>query len=154
MFTNTIPGIGCLTFVLATHVFAQQTQPIQIQVLTQTTKSWDGSALPNYPRSKPEITIKRFKIEPGAMLPCHKHPFINAGVVLQGELKIVTQDQKTLHIKAGDPLVETVNEWHYGVNEGTEVAEVIIVYAGKPGKPVSVSGNVDQCTFTTGTSSK
>ena len=151
---KTILGITCLTLVLTSHVFAQQTDPIHVDILTQTSSSWDGSALPNYPRGKPEISVYRFTIQPGAQLPCHKHMFINAGVVLQGQLTVHTADQKTLHVQAGDPIVETVHKWHYGLNEGTEVLEVVIVYVGKPGKQVTIKGDAAHCTPTTGASSK
>jgi len=123
------------------QVLAQQTEPIHKDVLAQTTKSWDGNPLPNYLRGKPEVSILRFRIEPGARLPCHKHQFINAGVSLRGELIVQTEDQKTLHLKAGDSIVETMNKWHCGVNESTELAELIVFYAGKPGKTLSTPGD-------------
>jgi quercetin dioxygenase-like cupin family protein len=67
----------------------------------------------------------------------HQHPVINAGVLLQGELTVETNEGKTLHLKAGDPIVEVVNTWHYGINEGDEPAEIIVFYAGVQGKPIT-----------------
>jgi quercetin dioxygenase-like cupin family protein len=71
-------------------------------------------------------------------LPLHKHPVINAGVLLKGELTVVTEDNKTLHLKAGDSIVEVVNKWHYGINKGNESAEIIVFYAGAQGSPITI----------------
>ena len=84
-------------------------QPIVVQKLVQSSKSWDGALLPAYPTTQPEVTILRFRIAPGAKLPLHHHPVINAGVLLSGQLKIETVSGATLHLKAGDPIVETVD---------------------------------------------
>lgn len=111
---------------------------LQVDVLTQATSSWDGSPLPNYPIGTAEITIMRITIAPGAQLPVHEHTVINAGVLLKGELTVITRDNKTLHLKAGEPVVEVVGKWHYGMNEGTEPAEIIVFYAGEEGQPNTV----------------
>jgi quercetin dioxygenase-like cupin family protein len=50
----------------------------------------------------------------------------------------VTEDNKTLHLKAGDSIVEVVNKRHYGKNEGTESTEIIVFYAGAQGVPITV----------------
>lgn len=67
---------------------------------------------------------------------CH-HPVINAGVLLSGQA-IETVSGATLHLKAGDPIVETVNMAHYGVNDGAVPAEIIVVYAGTVDHPITV----------------
>jgi quercetin dioxygenase-like cupin family protein len=111
---------------------------VQANVLAKTSLSWDGSRLPGYPKGTPEVTILRIKIPPGRQLPLHKHPVINAGVLLNGELTVVTDDNRTLHLKAGDPIVEVVNKWHYGKNEGNEMAEIIVFYAGALDMPITI----------------
>ncbi len=123
---------------LSSSVFAQEETGVQTDVLAKTGLSWDGSRLPDYPREAPEISILRIKIPPGAQLPVHKHPVINAGVLLSGELTVVTEDDKILHLKAGDPIVEVVNKWHYGKNEGNKTAEILVFYAGVPDTPITV----------------
>ncbi|MCP4155117.1 MAG: cupin domain-containing protein, partial [bacterium] len=59
-------------------------------------------------------------------------------VMLKGELTVVTEEKKVLHLKAGDSIAEVVNTWHYGKNEGTEAAVIIVFYAGIKGKPITV----------------
>lgn len=111
---------------------------ITVETLAKSSKSWNEEALPDYPKGKPEVTILRIKIPAGAKLEIHNHPVINAGVLLAGELTVVTEDNKTLHLKAGDSIIELVNKKHYGKNEGTETAEIIVFYAGEVNKPITV----------------
>ncbi len=111
---------------------------VVVEQLAKSSKSWDGETLPKYPEGQPEVTILRIKIPAGAKLEMHKHPVINAGVLLTGELTVVTEDNKTLHLKTGDSIVEVVNKAHYGKNEGIETAEIIVFYAGVMDKPITV----------------
>lgn len=127
----------CLTLVLSSHVCAQDVNTVKIDLLAKTNSSWDGETLPDYTAGKPEVTILRITIPPNVQLPLHEHPVINAGVLLKGELTVETEDKKILHLKAGDSIVEVVNKWHYGKNEGNEPAEIIVFYAGIQGKPIT-----------------
>lgn len=120
------------------NVNADPSAATRVEVLANTGLSWDGSTLPDYAAGKPQITILKITIPPGVQLPEHKHPVINAGVLTKGTLTVVTEENKKLYMKAGDALVEVVNKWHYGVNEGTEPAEIIVFYAGTPESPTSI----------------
>jgi len=128
----------CLALLLSSNVLAADGHAVQVEVLAKTSLSWDGSHLPNYSKGTPEVTILRIKIPPGVQLPLHKHPVINAGVLLKGELTVVTEDNRTLHLKAGEPIVEVVNKWHYGKNEGNETAEILVFYAGVLDMPITI----------------
>jgi quercetin dioxygenase-like cupin family protein len=133
---NIIIGI-CSTLLLGC-VSAKNTNTIEVEVLAKTNTSWNGDGLPNYSKGKPEISILRVVIPPGTILPLHKHPMINAGVLLKGQLTVMLEDNTTLHLKAGDSIVEVVNKWHYGKNEGSEPAEIIVFYAGTRGEQLSI----------------
>ena len=97
--------------------------------LIKSTKNWNGDPLPAYPAGEPEISILRITIPPNCSLPMHTHPVINAGVLLKGQLTVTTKGGQVLHMKAGDPIVELVDTWHYGKNEGSEPAEFLVFYA-------------------------
>ena len=112
---------------------------ISVKELVRTSKSWDGKSLVPYPQGQPEITILRISIPTGARLETHSHPVINAGVLVNGQLTVKTTDGKVLRLKAGDPIVEVVNTLHYGINEGTVPAEIVVFYAGIVGQAVTVS---------------
>jgi quercetin dioxygenase-like cupin family protein len=111
---------------------------IVVEQLAKSSKSWDGDSLPEYPKGQPEITILRIKIPPGAELEIHEHPVINSGYLVRGELTVIAKDKKILHLKAGDSIVEIVNKRHYGKNEGTDTAEIIVFYAGEVNKPITI----------------
>jgi quercetin dioxygenase-like cupin family protein len=128
----------CWILLLTGNVWAQEENAVKVDVLAKTSVSWDGTPLPNYPKGKPEITILRIQIPPKVQLPLHEHPVINAGVLLKGELTVVTKDNEKLHLKAGDSIVEVINKWHYGINESNEPAEIIVFYAGVQGSPITI----------------
>ncbi len=111
---------------------------VGVEVLSKTTSSWNGTGLPKYTSGQPEITILRITVPPGVQLPLHKHPVINAGVLLKGQLTVVSEDREILHLEAGDAIVELVDKWHYGKNEGASPAEIIVFYAGINGEPITI----------------
>lgn len=141
MWKNILCGM-CFILLLTGNVWAQELNSVDVEILAKTNESWDGRDLPNYPEGKPNITILRIKIPPKVELPLHEHPVINAGVLLKGELTVVTKDRETLHLKAGDSIVEVVDKWHYGKNEGTETAEIIVFYAGIQGSPITIKETI------------
>ena len=124
------------------HSLSEKLAPKVVQ-LAKSNQSWDGSTLPSYPQGTPEITVLRITIPPKAQLPLHEHPAINAGVLLKGQLTVITRDEingnKELTMNAGDSLIEVVNTCHYGRNEGNEPAEIIVFYAGKKDQLVTTA---------------
>lgn len=134
---NIVLGI-VVALLLPCSAWAGDPGSVDVQVLSKSGYSWDTAELPAYPTGKAEITILKIIIPPGVKLPRHKHPVINAGVLLRGELTVVTDQGKTLYLKAGDALVEVVDSWHYGINQGSGPAEIIVFYAGTPGSPITV----------------
>ena len=91
-----------------------------------------------YPQGQHKIPILWISIPSGVKLDTHGHPVINAGVLINGQLTVITKDGRTLHLKAGDPIVEVVNTLHYGINEGNVPAEIIVFYAGIVDSPITV----------------
>ena len=111
---------------------------VSVKELVKSSQSWDGETLPAYPAGQPKVTILRIAIPAGAELDMHKHPVINAGVLISGQLTVLTKSGKTLHLRAGDPIVEVVNTAHFGINQGSTPAEIIVFYAGTVDTPTSV----------------
>lgn len=117
---------------------ADETAKISVQELVKTSIVWNGDALPNYPTGSPQVTLLKITIPPQTRLPWHKHPVINVGYLLAGELKVTAEDGQTLTLRAGDPIVELVDQWHYGENTGDEPAVILVFYAGEKDAPVTV----------------
>ncbi|HSR66899.1 MAG TPA: cupin domain-containing protein [Acidobacteriota bacterium] len=124
--------------VLACALGAQEEPQVEVLQLAKTTASWDGRALAAYPQGQPEITISRVVVPPGVKLPWHKHPVITAGVVLKGQLTVVTDQGERLHLKAGESIVEVFQKWHQGSNDGDEPTEIVVFYAGVEGTPIVI----------------
>lgn len=127
-----------LLLALSSPGWARDTQSIQVETLAKSSTSWTGAPLPPYATGTPEVTVLKITLPPGAALPAHQHPFMNAGMLLSGELTVYAESGEIKHLKAGEALIELVNAWHYGANEGDVPAEILVVYAGIAGQPVSV----------------
>jgi len=106
--------------------------------LIKSSESWNGHPLPSYKTGVPEITILKITVPPKITLPMHTHPVINAGVLLKGQLTVTTESGETLRLNPDDPIVEVVDTWHYGTNEGDEPCEIIVFYAGIKGEPITI----------------
>lgn len=132
------PKISIVLIFISTVSWASESAKASVEVLAKSTASWDGTELHSYGAGKPEVTVLRIKIPPKLRLPWHKHPVINAGVMLKGELKVVTRDNKILYLKPGDTIIEVLDKWHYGINEGDETVEIIVFYAGLVGQSLSI----------------
>lgn len=111
---------------------------VTVETLAKSSASWNGTPLPAYVPGQPEVSILRIRIAPGAVLPMHQHPMINAGVLLSGELTVKTEKGDILRLKAGEAIIEVVDQWHSGANEGKQPAEIVVFYAGVAGQPLSV----------------
>ena len=113
----------------------------KVITLAKTTKSWNGEPLPKYLDGNPEVTILKIIVPPKTKLQLHQHPEINAGVLLKGELTVISETNDILYLKAGEPIVELVNTFHYGRNDGKEPAEIIVFYAGVKETPITILKN-------------
>jgi len=111
---------------------------VSVVTLAETTTSWNGDALPNYPAGAPKVTVLKIIIPPKTKLHKHHHPVINSGIVLKGELTVIDELNNVLHLKPGDVIVELVNKVHYGINEGNKPVEIVVFYAGTTDLPITV----------------
>lgn len=124
--------------------------PITVSNKLTTDKAWSGAKLPGYTSSQPELKLSHFVIKPGAKTSVHLHPSNGAGYMISGQLTMFattdpngsfddTSNVSTIELNAGESWAETVNTWHYGVNNSDEDAVFIITFASEPGVPVTMS---------------
>lgn len=106
--------------------------------LARTSQSWDGAALPDYPKERPEVVVTRMVFPIGAVTGWHHHTVINYGIVEQGELTIVCQDGTEKTFRQGEALVEVVGTIHRGENRGKTQVILNMFYVSEPGKQVTV----------------
>ena len=111
---------------------------IKTTELVRTSQSWDGVELPGYLQGHPEIVAVKYEIPAGQKLGWHHHPVMNHGILVQGELTIVSLDGKEKTVYAGEAVVEMVGTVHHGENRGTEPVVLYMFYLSQPGLPLSV----------------
>ena len=111
---------------------------VQTTELVRTSQSWDGVELPDYLVGKPEIVGIKYEIPAGQKLGWHDHPVMNFGIMVEGELTIVSIDGKDKTVCAGEAVVEMVGTIHHGENRGTKPVVLYMFYLSQEGLPLSV----------------
>ncbi|MEO0508905.1 MAG: cupin domain-containing protein [Verrucomicrobiota bacterium] len=117
---------------------------VRIEVLEQSTQMWNGEELPAYPDEAAQISVVKVTVPPHTKLGWHKHPCINAGYLLTGEIRVTAEDGSTRLVKSGEGLIELVDIWHYGENVSDEVAEIIVIYVGAEGVPLALPKPIEK----------
>ena len=111
---------------------------VQTTELIRTSQSWDGAELPDYLTGCPEVVAIKYEIPAGQKLGWHHHPVMNHGILVQGELTIVSLDGKEKVVHEGEAVVEMVGTIHHGENRGTKPVVLYMYYLSQPGLPLSV----------------
>lgn len=98
---------------------------------TATTASGQPIAVP----PSPEVVVSTYEIPAGASLPFHKHPYQRYAYVMAGDLSVTNRDtNETYHYKAGNFIVEVLDQWHMGRNEGKTPVKLLVIDQVDPGK--------------------
>ena len=116
------------------NVFAADAEKV-----IQTTVHWNQQPIKPIHIDHPQVTILRITIPAGEKLAMHKHPILNVGYLTKGELTVRSEKGDVLVLKPGDPIVELINEWHYGESTGSEDAEIVVTYVGDTADVLSLS---------------
>jgi len=132
-----------LPFIAGASDYSKDQGSVTAEILAQSDRTWNGAKLPSYPTEDPEITVLKVTIPAGAKLDWHKHPSINVGYLVSGELTVFAEDGQKKKLQAGDALIELVETWHRGQNTGHAPAEIVVVYVGVEGRPLSIMKNDD-----------
>jgi len=111
---------------------------IRSEILARSSSDWGGTAIPAYASGQPEVTVARVTVPVGRAMPLHERPYMTAGVVLKGVIEVRTETGKTHVARAGDAVIELVNQPHGGANIGDEEAVILVVYAGIKDQPITV----------------
>lgn len=109
------------------------------EVLLKTASMWDKTEYKKLKIKKPEVTVLKIIINPGEVLPMHKHDLINTAYVKKGVLTVVSDKNEQITLYEGECLPELVGKYHYGKNTGKEPVELIVFYIGEKGTPLSVN---------------
>lgn len=115
-----------------------KTMAIQTTELIRTSRSWDGSLLPDFPQGTPELRVLRLDFPVGAKTGWHHHTVVNYGVVQQGDLTIVCQDGTERTFREGEALVEVIGTVHRGENRGNKPVVLVMFYYSEPGQQITI----------------
>jgi quercetin dioxygenase-like cupin family protein len=87
------------------------------------------------PQGPVELTVLKYAIPPGAVLPVHKHPYPRYAYVLTGRLKVSTADgAHSFEYGPGDVVVEMLDAWHSGTPLGSESVTLLVIDQAPPGQ--------------------
>ena len=115
-----------------------QTPKVASSELIRTSQSWDGVELPDYLQGKPEIVGIKYYIPAGQKLGMHYHPVMNFGILVEGELTIISKDGLEKVVHEGEAVVEMVGTVHHGENRGTKPVVLYMFYLSQKDMPLSV----------------
>ncbi|MBU3596169.1 cupin domain-containing protein [Polynucleobacter sp. 86C-FISCH] len=128
-----------LVFASVIPAHADENHPgVVTELVVRSGNDWTGSSLPSYLSSAPEVAVMRFTIPPQTALPIHKHPAINAAYVMDGELTVFQEGGIQRNFKKGDVVIEMVEKWHHGINQGSVPVELVVFYATTKDLPLAI----------------
>ena len=111
---------------------------VETTELVRTSQSWDGVELPDYLQGRPEIVGMKYEIPAGQKLGLHYHPVMNFGILVQGDLTIISEDGLEKVVHEGEAVVEMVGTVHHGENRGTKPVVLYMFYLSQKDLPLSV----------------
>ena len=80
------------------------------------------------PQGDVEVVVWTYDIPAGSKLPVHKHPSQRYAYVLQGTLQVTdVENNRSYEYKPGDLIVEMVDGWHYGANNGRQSVRLLVI---------------------------
>jgi quercetin dioxygenase-like cupin family protein len=124
--TMKMPHIAVSFFLFAGLAQAADLPPPVVTPVTRTNTTITGQrvAVP----AKPDVIVATAVFAPGAGLPVHKHPYPHFVYVQEGTLTLInTETKKRYQIEAGSFVIEPINTWHYGINNGTVPLKVLVI---------------------------
>jgi quercetin dioxygenase-like cupin family protein len=120
------------------HIYAQYNNGIKIEKVLNTDTTTIGQKIV-YPQfSDNHVTMLKITIPPGASTGWHKHTIPVFAYIIKGNLTVTFEDGKSFNFIAGNSIAESLNVNHNGINQGNEDVELIAIYLGEKGKPLSI----------------
>jgi quercetin dioxygenase-like cupin family protein len=124
-----VPGL----MLLAAPLHAEGQVVVKPVLSTTVTSSGQPIVLP---QKDAQVVVSTYEIAAGAALPEHKHPFPRYGYVLAGTLRVINDETgKTEDYKTGDFILESVGQWHRGINTGLDTLKLLVIDIAEKGQP-------------------
>ena len=110
--------------------FATATNEISSQTILDTDQTVIRQDI-QYPSGSPQITSKIITIPIGAETGPHIHEYPMFAYIMKGEVTVDYGEQGIKIFVKGDSIVEAINYTHNGKNNGSEPAEILVVFMGE-----------------------
>jgi quercetin dioxygenase-like cupin family protein len=122
-------SVGLTLWALSSHAASGDDPAKNVSVKPVLSTSITSSGQPIVlPAKDPTVIVSEYEIAKGATLPEHKHPYPRYGYVLAGEIRITNTDTgKSEVYKAGDFIIEAINQWHHAENIGNEPVKLLVI---------------------------
>ena len=132
------PLMTMILVLLVQVIYAQYNNSITVQPVLKADTNAIGQKIvyPNVPDA--EVTILKITMEPGKTTGWHKHEIPVFAYVLEGEITVEIDSNKTTVYKAGDAIAETRNVYHRGINYGTTNVVLLAFYIGEKNKKLAI----------------
>jgi quercetin dioxygenase-like cupin family protein len=129
---------GLLLLAAPLHAESQSRSQVVVKPVLSTTVTSSGQPI-ILPQKDAQVVVSTYEIAPGAALPEHKHPFPRYGYVLAGSLRVINDDTgKTEDYKTGDFILESVGQWHRGINTGSDALKLLVIDIAEKDQPTVV----------------
>lgn len=117
---------------------AQYNSSITVQPVLKADTNAIGQKImyPNVPDG--EVTILKITMEPGKTTGWHKHEIPVFAYVLEGEITVEIDSNKTTVYGPGSAIAETRNVYHRGINYGKVNVVLLAFYMGEKNKKLSI----------------
>ena len=86
-----------------------------------------------YPKGKARIKSMLATMAPGQKTGWHKHGVPTYGYILEGQITVDYGDAGKTTYHAGEGVLEAMDYWHEGINDGDIPARVVVVFMGAEG---------------------
>lgn len=125
-------AICAISGFVATDASAQGSAPAGTTGLKRKVLSQLDGPMPGY-----VTIIAEVEIEPGVFVARHKHPGIESGYVVEGEIELPIEGLPTKLYKAGDAFQVPPNTPHAGAKSGAKPVRVVSTFVVEKDKPLA-----------------
>jgi quercetin dioxygenase-like cupin family protein len=127
-----------LVLIASAAMALEQTPPIVVTPVTRASATSSGQPIV-LPQKNVEVIVSTYDIQPGAVLPLHKHPFPRYAYVLAGTLSVSNEATgQTAIFKPGDFIFEAIDQWHQGATVGPDPVRLLVIDQIEKGQPTVV----------------
>jgi quercetin dioxygenase-like cupin family protein len=80
-----------------------------------------------------QLAVTQLRLDPGHVIPCHRHSYPRYVYVQQGNLRVTNHDtRKVYNFSTGQVAVESIGQWHEGLVTSTGEQTILVAFEQVP----------------------